>query len=113
MRPATANVTDRIAATAKGQALIKPDGGSHPLQPKRAEYDKNLAQLGTAGIGASCYRAALCEFRRLRGGGQRLACRQISDGLAEIEQNIKGGFGGQAAPFGRAALRNYSAPRAS
>jgi hypothetical protein len=57
----------RIAATAKGEALVKPDGGSHPLQPKRAEYDKNLAQLGTAGIdGRRAVDAALCEFRRLR-----------------------------------------------
>ena len=56
----------RIAATAKGEALVKPDGGSHPLQPKRAEYDKNLAQLGSAGIEGVVLSMPLCEFRWLR-----------------------------------------------
>jgi len=97
----------RIAATAKGQALIKPDGGSHPLQPKRAEYDKNLAQLGTAGIeGVVLSMPPYVNFVGCDEAANIWACQQINDGLAEIEQNYPGriwGMGMVPLPFGRAA----------
>jgi len=97
----------RIAATAKGEALVKPDGGSHPLQPKRAEYEKNLAQLGAAGIdGVVLSMPPYVNFVGCDEATNVWACRQINDGLAEIEQNHSGSIWGMAMvplPFGRAA----------
>lgn len=97
----------RIAATAKGEALCKPDGGSHPLQPKRAEYDQNLAQLGTAGIdGFVLSMPPYVNFVGCDEATNVWACRQINDGLAEIEQKYAGriwGMGMVPLPFGRAA----------
>ena len=96
-----------IAATNKGEALVKPDGGSHPLQPKRAEYDKNLAQLATAGIeGVVLSMPPYVNFIGCDEATNQWACRQINDGLAEIEQNYPGriwGMGMVPLPFGRAA----------
>jgi aminocarboxymuconate-semialdehyde decarboxylase len=97
----------RIAATPKGEALLKPDGGSHPLQPKRAEYEKNLAQLGSAGIEA--FVLSMPPYVNFGGCDEATnvwACRQINDGLAEIERNYPGriwGMGMVPLPFGHAA----------
>ncbi len=97
----------RIGVSAKGEALLKPDGGSHPLQPKRAEYDKNLAQLGTAGIEG--FVLSMPPYVNFVGCDEKTnvwACRQINNGLAEIEQNYPGriwGMGMVPLPFGRAA----------
>lgn len=97
----------RVAATAKGEALFKPDGGSHPLQPKRAEYVKNLEELATAGIDG--FVLSMPPYVNFVGCDEQTnvwACRQINDGLAEIEQNYAGriwGMGMVPLPFGRAA----------
>jgi aminocarboxymuconate-semialdehyde decarboxylase len=97
----------RIAATAQGEALMKPDGGSHPLQPKRAEYEKNLAQLGSVGIEA--FVLSMPPYVNFVGCDEATSiwsCRQINDGLAELEQNYTGriwGMGMVPLPFGRAA----------
>jgi aminocarboxymuconate-semialdehyde decarboxylase len=97
----------RIAATAKGEALVKPDGSSHPLQPKRAEYDKNLAQLGSAGIeGIVLSMPPYVNFVGCDKATNVWACQQINDGLAEIEQNYSGriwGMGMVPLPSGQAA----------
>src|SRR5918994_1137724 len=81
----------RIAAADKGEALLKPDGGSHPLQPKRAEYEKHLAQLGTAGI--DVFVLSMPPYVNFVGCDEQTnvwACRQINDGLAEIEEDYPG-----------------------
>ncbi len=97
----------RIAATAKGEALFKPDGGSHPLQPKRAEYEQNLAQLGTAGIDAMVL--SMPPYVNFVGCDEQTnvwACREINNGLAEVQQDYAGriwGMGMVPLPYGRAA----------
>jgi aminocarboxymuconate-semialdehyde decarboxylase len=96
-----------IAKTGKGEALFKPDGGSHPLQPKRAEYEQNLAELGTAGIAGVCL--SMPPYVNFVGCPEETnvwACRQINDGLAEIEAAYPDriwGMGMVPLPFGRAA----------
>ena len=97
----------RLGDTPKGQALLKPDGGSHPLQPKRADYSGNLAQLGTAGIDA--FVLSMPPYVNFVGCDEPTnvwACRQINDGLADIEQEYAGriyAMGMVPLPFGRAA----------
>lgn len=97
----------RLGDTPKGQALLKPDGGSHPLQPKRAKYSENLAQLATAGIDA--YVLSMPPYVNFVGCDELTnvwACRQINDGLAEIEKEYAGkiyAMGMVPLPFGKAA----------
>src|SRR5687767_14490945 len=77
----------RIAPGGKGEALLKPDGGLHPLQPKRADYSGNLSQLASAGIDA--YVLSMPPYVNFVGCDEPTnvwACRQINDGLAEIEK---------------------------
>lgn len=98
----------RIAPTGKGEALLKPDGGSHPLQPKRADYSGNLSQLGSAGIDA--YVLSMPPYFNFVGCDEPTnvwACRQINDGLAEIEKEYAGriyAMGMVPLPFGQAAV---------
>jgi aminocarboxymuconate-semialdehyde decarboxylase len=97
----------RIGDTPKGRALLKPDGGMHPLQPKRADYAGNLTQLATAGIDA--YVLSMPPYVNFVGCDEPTnvwACRQINDGLADIEQEYDGriyAMGMVPLPFGCAA----------
>jgi aminocarboxymuconate-semialdehyde decarboxylase len=97
----------RIASAGNGEALFKPDGGSHPLQWKRADYSGNLAQLAGAGIDA--YVLSMPPYVNFAGCDEAAnvwACRQINDGLAEVEQEYTGriyAMGMVPLPFGRAA----------
>ncbi len=97
----------RITAGAKGEILLRPDGGSYVLQPKRADYPSQLAQLGSAGIDA--FALSMPPYVNFVGCDEPAnvwACRQINDGLAEIQRDYSGriyGMGMVPLPYGQAA----------
>jgi aminocarboxymuconate-semialdehyde decarboxylase len=97
----------RIASSEKGEVLRRPDGGSYVLQPKRADYPSQLAQLGTAGIdGIALSMPPYVNFVGCDENSNVWACRQVNDGLAEIERDYAGriyGMGMVPLPYGRAA----------
>jgi len=97
----------RIVSTEKGEVMARPDGGSYVLQPKRADYPGQLAQLGTAGIDAiALSMPPYVNFVDCDENSNVWACRQVNDGLAEIQREYAGriyGMGMVPLPYGRAA----------
>jgi aminocarboxymuconate-semialdehyde decarboxylase len=96
-----------IASGEKGEVLRKPDGSSYLLQPKRADYPSQLAQLGTAGIEAiALSMPPYVNFVGCDEISNVWGCRQVNDGLAEIQGDYAGriyGMGMVPLPYGRAA----------
>jgi len=97
----------RLASDSKGEALLRPDGVSFLLQPKRTDYLAQLSQLATVGIDAIVLSTlpyvnfGACEEKTVVWASQR-----INDGFAEIQQEYPGriyGMGMVPLPYGRAA----------
>jgi aminocarboxymuconate-semialdehyde decarboxylase len=97
----------RLASDSKGEALLRPDGVSFMLQPKRTDYPAQLSQLATVGIDAIVLSTlpyvnfGACEEKTVV-----WACQRINDGCAEIQQQYPGriyGMGMVPLPYGRAA----------
>jgi aminocarboxymuconate-semialdehyde decarboxylase len=97
----------RLAADPRGESLLRPDGVSYVLQPKRADYPSQLSELATVGIDAIALSMPPyinfigCEEKTVVWASQR-----INDGLAEVQQEYPGriyGMGMVPLPHGRAA----------
>ncbi len=97
----------RLASDSKGEALLRPDGVSFRLQPKRTDYPAQLSQLATVGIDAIVLSTLpYVDFGACEEKTVVWACQRINDGFAEIQQQYHGriyGMGMVPLPYGRAA----------
>jgi aminocarboxymuconate-semialdehyde decarboxylase len=102
----------RLVPDSKGDVLLRPDGISFRLQPKRTDYAAQLSELATVGIDA----IALSTLPYVNFGGcdektHLWACQRANDGFAEIQQEYPGriyGMGMVPLPYGRAAAAELS-----
>ena len=97
----------RLVNDANGDVLLRPDGVSFRLQPKRTDYAGQLSQLATVGIDAIVLSTlpyvnfGACEEKTVV-----WACQRANDGFAEIQQEYSGriyGMGMVPLPYGHAA----------
>ena len=97
----------RLASDAKGEALLRPDGVSFMLQPKRTDYAAQLNQLATVGIDAIALSTLpYVNFGACEEKTAVWACQRVNDGFAETQQEYSGRFYGMGMvplPYGRAA----------
>ncbi len=97
----------RLIRDSKGDVLLRPDGVSFRLQPKRTDYPAQISELATVGIDV----IALSTLPYVNFGAcdektQVWACQRVNDGFAEIQQEYPGriyGMGMVPLPYGRAA----------
>jgi len=97
----------RLIADSTGETLLRPDGVSFKLQPKRTDYSAQLSQLATVGIDTIVL--STLPYVNFIGCEEKTAvwaCQQFNDGFAEIQQEYSGriyGMGMVPLPYGRAA----------
>jgi aminocarboxymuconate-semialdehyde decarboxylase len=97
----------RLVADGKGEVLVRPDGLSYDVQPKRSDHDAQLKELNAAGIDAIAL--SVLPYFRFFSMGEELAVwasRTINDGLADVQKRYPGriyGMGMVPLPYGKAA----------
>jgi aminocarboxymuconate-semialdehyde decarboxylase len=98
----------RLVKDSKGDVLLRPDGVSFRLQPKRTDYPAQLSELATVGIDAIALSTLpYVNFGTCDERSSIWACERVNDGFADIQQEYAGriyGMGMVPLPYGRAAV---------